>query len=112
LKYENKLILKKKSSPMRFRNPNQPSIPPKRDYSPTRATQKPPGYAEIEAASQLDPENTVAWSTFVCDVMRMPESYVGAVQEAIRQQRWKIAPNPMASIRTSAHQEARKMGLQ
>jgi hypothetical protein len=96
---------------MRFRNPNQPSIPPKRDYSPTRASQKPPGYAEIEAASQLSPEDSSAWSSFVCDTMRMPESYVAAIQEAIRQQRWKIAPNPMASVRTTAYQEAKKMGI-
>jgi len=33
------------------------------------------------------------------------------VKEAIRQQRWKIAPNPLASIRTAAHQEAKRMGL-
>jgi hypothetical protein len=36
---------------------------------------------------------------------------VAAIQEAIRQQRWKIAPNPMASIRTTAYQEAKKMGI-
>ena len=40
-----------------------------------------------------------------------PEAMTPAVQEAVRQQRWKIAPNPLAAIRTAAHQEARKMGL-
>jgi hypothetical protein len=41
----------------------------------------------------------------------MPEPMIPAIQEAIRQQRWKIAPNPLASIRTAAHQEAKRMGL-
>jgi hypothetical protein len=41
----------------------------------------------------------------------MPVTMIPAVQEAIRQQRWKIAPNPLASIRTAAHQEARRMGI-
>jgi hypothetical protein len=36
---------------------------------------------------------------------------IPAIEEAIRQQRWKIAPNPLASIRTAAYQEAKKMGL-
>jgi hypothetical protein len=94
----------------RFRGQNYPSVPPNRTYVPTRSAQKPPFYAEIEAASQwaVDDES---WNAFVRDVIRMPEAMKPAVQEAIRQQRWKIAPNPLASIRTAAHQEAKKMGL-
>ncbi len=95
---------------MRFRKA-YPSIPPKQDYSPTRSTQKPPGYLEIEAATQLASEDTVAWTAFVIGVMKMPESFTPAVQEAIRQQRWKIAPNPLASVRLTAYQEAKKMGI-
>jgi hypothetical protein len=97
---------------MRFRSSKLPSVPPQRDYAPTRSTQKPPGYAEIEAVSQLPPADSAAWSVFVSDVMRMPESYTAAIQEAVRQQRWKISPNPVASIRTMAYQEAKKMGMQ
>jgi hypothetical protein len=94
----------------RFRGQNYPSVPPNRTYVPTRSAQKPPFYAEIDAASQwaLDDES---WNAFVRDVIQMPETMKPAVQEAIRQQRWKIAPNPLASIRTAAHQEAKKMGL-
>jgi hypothetical protein len=48
---------------------------------------------------------------FVRDVVQMAATMIPAVQQAIRQQRWKIAPNPLASIRTAAHQEAKRMGL-
>jgi hypothetical protein len=94
---------------MRFRTGRYPSVPPKQDYAPTRNAQKPPGYAEIEAVSASN--DSEAWLAFVRDVMKMPESFTPAIQEAVRQQRWKIAPNPVASIRTIAYQEAKKMGL-
>ena len=94
----------------KFRNPNYPSVPPARTYVPTRNAQKPPFYAEIEAASQW-PHDSDQWDAFVRDVVQMPETMKPAIQEAIRQQRWKIAPNPLASIRTAAHQEAKRMGL-
>jgi hypothetical protein len=94
----------------RYRGPNYPSVPPNRTYIPTRTTQKPPFYAEIEAASQWPPDSE-AWPAFVRDVVKMSESMTPAVQEAIRQHRWKIAPNPLAAVRTAAHQEARRMGL-
>ena len=77
---------------------------------PTRSARKPPGYAEIEAVSQLPPE-AEEWVLFVRDVMQMPDEFTPAVQEAIRQLRWKIAPNPIAAIRTATYQEAKKMGL-
>ena len=94
----------------RFRGQNYPSVPVNRTYVPTRSAQKPPFYAEIDAASQWPIEDE-SWNAFVRDVIQMPESMKPAVQEAIRQQRWKIAPNPLASIRTAAHQEAKRMGL-
>jgi hypothetical protein len=94
----------------KFRSQNYPSVPPSRNYVPTRSDKKPPFYAEIEAASQW-PHDSEAWGAFVRDVVQMPENMTPAVQEAIRQQRWKIAPNPLAVIRTAAHQEARRMGL-
>ena len=94
----------------RYRSQNYPSVAPTRTYVPTRSAQKPPFYLEIEAASQWAPDAS-EWLAFVKDVIQMPETMTPAVQEAIRQQRWKIAPNPLASIRTAAHQEARRMGL-
>lgn len=94
----------------RYRTPNYPSVPQNRHYVPTRSAQKPPFYAEIDAASQWAPDSE-SWPAFVRDVVQMPESMTPAVQEAIRQQRWKIAPNPLAVIRTAAHQEAKRMGL-
>jgi len=94
----------------RYRGQNYPSVPQNRTYVPTRSAQKPPFYPEIEAASQ-GPPDAGEWPAFVRDVVQMPESMLPAIQEAIRQQRWKIAPNPLASIRTAAHQEAKRMGL-
>ncbi len=94
---------------MRFRPGKYPSIPPKQDYSPTRSVRKPPGWAEIDAVSQT--ADTAAWATFMQDVMKMPETFTLAVQEAVRQQRWKIAPNPVASVRATAYQEAKKLGI-
>jgi hypothetical protein len=94
----------------RYRGQNYPSVPPNRTYTPTRSAVKPPFYPEIEAASQW-PHDSEEWPAFVRDIVRMPENMIPAIQEAIRQQRWKIAPNPLASIRTAAHQEAKRMGL-
>jgi hypothetical protein len=95
----------------RFRGQNYPSVPQNRaPYVPTRSAQKPPFYNEIDAASQWA-HDSEQWGAFVRDVVQMPETMTPAVQEAIRQQRWKIAPNPLASIRTAAHQEAKRMGL-
>ena len=49
---------------------------------------------------------------FVREVVKMPEALAPAVAEAIRQQKWKIAPNPLGTIRhVAAHQEARRMGI-
>jgi hypothetical protein len=95
----------------RFRGQNYPSVPQNRaPYVPTRSAQKPPFYPEIEAASQWA-HDAEEWQAFARDVVQMPVTMIPAIQEAIRQQRWKIAPNPLASIRTAAHQEAKRMGL-
>jgi hypothetical protein len=94
----------------RFRSQTYTPTPQNKPYVPTRSAVKPPFYREIEAVSQA-PYDSPEWAAFVRDVVQMPEVMTPAVQEAIRQQRWKIAPNPLASIRTAAHQEARKMGL-
>lgn len=94
----------------RYRGQNYPSVPQNRTYVPTRSAQKPPFFFEIEAASKWPPE-AGEWQAFARDVVQMPDSMIPAIQEAIRQQRWKIAPNPLASIRTAAHQEAKRMGL-
>ena len=94
----------------RFRGQNYPSVPPNRTYVPTRSAQKPPFYNEIETASKWPPESA-EWYAFARDVIHMPDTMIPAIQEAIRQQRWKIAPNPLASVRTATHQEAKRMGL-
>ena len=94
----------------RYRGPHYPSVPPARTYNPTRSAQKPPFYAEIEQASRWAPD-AAEWQAFVRDIIQMPESMTPAVQEAVRQPRWKIAPNPLAAVRTAAHQEAKRMGL-
>ena len=95
----------------RFGNQRGPSVPPKQDYVPTRSTQKPPFHAEIEAASALA-QDSPEFIAFVRDVVNMQPEMAPAVYEAIRQQRWKISPNPLAGIRTAAHQEAKRMGLE
>ncbi len=98
----------------RFRGQNYQSVPqnraPHAHVLDAQRTQKPPFYNEIDAASQWAHDSEL-WAAFVRDVVQMPETMTPAVQEAIRQQRWKIAPNPLASIRTAAHQEAKRMGL-
>ncbi|HZL56718.1 MAG TPA: hypothetical protein VFC21_06545, partial [Bryobacteraceae bacterium] len=87
-----------------------PSVPPQKAYEPARRAQKPAGYAEIEAASQCA-EGAPEFTAFVKDVLNMQTEMEPAVREAIGQQKWKISPNPLAAIRTSAWQAARRMGL-
>jgi hypothetical protein len=93
-----------------FFNQRGPSIPPQKNYQPTRSANKPAGYSEIEAVSQLE-QDSPDFLAFVRDVVKMPPQMAPAVAESIRQQKWKISPNPLAAIRTSAHQEAKRMGL-
>ena len=92
-----------------FASNRGPTVPPKRDYTPTRSAHKPPFHAEIEAASQLE-QDSPEFQAFVRDVVNMPVEMAPSVAAAIRQQKWKIAPNPLAVIRTGAHQEAKRYG--
>lgn len=87
-----------------------PTVAPPKDYAPTRSRRKPPFHAEIEAASNL-PDDSPEFRAFVRDVVGVPELMVPSVAAAIRQQKWQISPNPLAAIRTAAHQEARKAQL-
>jgi len=94
----------------RFRSQKYTPPPPPQPYVPVRTSVKPRFYKEIEEISQV-PYDSPLWTQFVTEVVSMPEAMTQTVQEAIRGQRWKIAPNPLAAVRTAAHQEARKMGL-
>jgi hypothetical protein len=87
-----------------------PTVPPPKDYAPNRSGRKPPFHAEIEAVSKL-PDDSPDFRTFVRDVVGVPEHMAPSVAAAIRQQKWKISPNPLASIRTATHQEARRTQL-
>lgn len=51
------------------------------------------------------------FQAFVRDVVNMPVEMAPSVAAAIRQQKWKIAPNPLGVLRTAAHQEAKRAGL-
>jgi hypothetical protein len=93
-----------------FASNRGPTVPPKKDYSPTRSAHKPPFHAEIEAASQLE-QDSPEFHAFVRDIVNMPLEMAPSVAAAIRQQKWKIAPNPLAVIRTGAHQEAKRSGI-
>jgi hypothetical protein len=84
-----------------------PTVAPSKDYVPARSGRKPPFHAEIEVASNL-PDDSPEFRAFVTEVVGMPEHMASSVAAAIRQQKWKISPNPLASIRTAAHQEARR----
>jgi len=95
----------------RFAANRGPTIPPVKDYVPARRGQKPPFHAEIEAASQWA-QDSPEFLEFVEKIVNMPPEMAPGVAEAIRQQKWKIAPNPLAAIRTAAHQEAKRMGIE
>ena len=83
------------------------TVAPAKDYAPARSSRKPPFHAEIEVASNL-PDDSPEFRTFVLNVVGMPEHMASSVAAAIRQKKWKISPNPLAAIRTAAHQEARR----
>jgi hypothetical protein len=91
-------------------NSRGPLVPPQKNYEPVRRAQKPLGYAEIEAASQ-NAQDSPEFEAFVREKLNMPAEMAPAVAEAIGQQKWKIAPNPLGVVRTAAWQAARRMGL-
>ena len=94
----------------RFATGRGPTIAPSADYTPTRSARKPPFHAEIEAASNM-PEDSPEFHAFVQDVVGVPDHMSAGVAAAIRLQKWKISPNPLASIRTAAYQEAKRTQL-
>jgi hypothetical protein len=93
-----------------FGSQRGPSVAPPKAYEPARRAQKPAGYAEIEAAIPF-PDDSAEFIAFVRDVLNMTPEMAPAVREALSQQKWKISPNPLASIRTAAWQAARRMGI-
>jgi len=95
----------------RFGSRRGPSVTAAKDYEPKRPTQSPVGYAEIEAASQTA-QDSKEFLDFVRDVVNLSVEMAPAVAEAIRQRKWKISPNPLGAIRTAAHQEAKRLGIQ
>ena len=99
----------RRSAASQFASNRGPTVPPKKDYMPTRSAHKPPFHAEIEAASQME-QDSPEFHAFVRDVVNMPIDMAPSVFAAIRAQKWKIAPNPLAVIRTGAHQEAKRFG--
>ena len=98
----------RRSAAKQFSSNRGPTVPPLRDYNPTRGARRPPFHAEIEAASQM-PQDSEEFHAFVRDIVNMPVEMAPSVAAAIRAQKWKIAPNPLAVIRTGAHQEAKRM---
>jgi len=98
---------KSKNPRRQFAAGRGPTVAPPKDYAPARSGRKPPFHAEIEVASNLS-HDSPEFRTFVMEVVGMPEHMASSVAAAIRQQKWKISPNPLASIRTAAHQEARR----
>jgi hypothetical protein len=93
---------------MQFAAGRGPTVAPAKDYAPSRSVRKPPFHAEIDAASNL-PDESPEFLAFVLDVVGVPGHMAPSVAAAIRQQKWKISPNPLAAIRTAAHQEARRI---
>lgn len=65
-----------------------------------RAGADPPSLTDEEALSLMK------------KILRLPLSYFPAVQEAIRQGRWRNAENPIGYIRTVAEREAIKLGFE
>jgi hypothetical protein len=57
----------------RFGSRRGPSVPPPKIYEPNRPTQRPAGYAEIEAASQTA-QDSAGFIDFVRDVVNMPNN--------------------------------------
>jgi len=65
-----------------FFNQRGPSIPPQKNYQPTRSTNKPAGYSEIEAVSKLEQDSPDVIA-FVRDVVKKPPQ-MAAVRTAGR----------------------------
>lgn len=110
LNYKQEPVLKfgnGNNSRKHFASGRGPTVAPPKDYAPNRNARKPPFYAEIGAASNLA-DDSPEFRTFVRDIVGVPEHMAPSVAAAIRQQKWKISPNPLGAIRTAAHQEAQR----
>jgi len=66
--------------------------------------------ATIEVAAGTG-ANDSCWISLTKEFLRLPLDYVLAVQEAVRQGRWRRAKNPRAYLRKVATIEAVKTGL-
>jgi hypothetical protein len=93
-----------------FGSKRGPAIPTAKNYEPSRLAQRPAGYAEIEAASQ-QAQDSPEFVSFVRDIVNLPAEMAPAVAEAIAQKKWKVSPNPLGTIRTASHQEAKRLGI-
>lgn len=60
-----------------------------------------PGFAEIQAAGALHPDSG-AWLFFMREVLKLPREMTPAVYQAIRLEKWKLALDPLAEIRSGA----------
>jgi hypothetical protein len=66
-----------------------------------------PGFAEIQAAGALHPDSG-AWLFFMREVVKLPREMTPAVYQAIRLEKWRLAPDPLAEIRSGALQAHRR----
>ena len=73
----------RRSAARTFTSNRGPTVPPARDYTPTRSTNKPKFYAEIEAASQFE-QDSPEFQAFVRDVVNMPLEMAPSIAAAIR----------------------------
>jgi hypothetical protein len=69
-----------------------------------------PGYTAIEAANKL-PADSDDWGAFMKDVMGFPLSMLPSVQRVICRNLWKIARDPLGSVRGSAERDHRRILL-
>ena len=64
-----------------FSSNRGPTVPPLRDYNPTRGARRPPFHAEIEAASQMS-QDSAEFQAFVRDIVNMPLEMAPSVAAA------------------------------
>ena len=65
----------------------------------------------LERAAATPPEGHDAEWLRLMDLLKLPGCYLPAVQEALKQGRWRRAKNPRAYVVTVAQREALRMGL-
>jgi hypothetical protein len=68
--------------------------------------------AVFDQAAATPPEGHDShWLWFIEKFLELPQCYLPAAQEALRQGRWRKAKNPKGYVKTVAQREAIKMGL-